>query len=39
MNAVILSKRDGWCEITVAQSADLTVTGWVKKKYVKEKGD
>lgn len=38
-DGVILSERGDWCEITVAQSADLTVTGWVKKKYVKEKGD
>lgn len=35
-DGVILSKRDGWCEVSVAQTADLTVTGWVQAKYVKE---
>ena len=35
-DGVILSERGDWCEVSVAQTADLTVTGWVQAKYVKE---
>lgn len=35
-DGVILSKRGDWREVAVAQTADLTVTGWIQGKYLRE---
>jgi hypothetical protein len=32
----ILDKQGDWREVAVSQTDDLTVTGWVHKKYVEE---